>query len=206
MTLYESNLSGLIFADSDSIERNLKETEYYDYIILHRENVKKAFGMYFAPLLTQTIALSTVGEDDLKAAIRECGENMIPIHDESKFSDDEFPGYRAHWYPTENEKSYSAEYQTKVEEEYAAAWDHHRFGNKHHPDYWVDKETGEAIDMELPAIVEMICDWEGVSLQFNGDICKWYTDEAKDEKACMTDNTREIVEDILFNLLHKGTN
>lgn len=56
--------------------------------------------------------------------------------------------------------------------------------------------------MNLEAIIEMICDWKSFSIDDEkSDIREWYEKEAFDEKAAMTDYTREIVEEILFKVL-----
>ena len=57
--------------------------------------------------------------------------------------------------------------------------------------------------MSLKAIIEMICDWESMALKFDSDTIKWYEEEAEDEKKCMSTNTKQIVEELLYNVLHK---
>ena len=58
--------------------------------------------------------------------------------------------------------------------------------------------------MSLDAIIEMICDWEAVSYMFGTSILDWYEKQAKnDEQKAMTQKTRDIVEDLLYNVLHK---
>ena len=57
--------------------------------------------------------------------------------------------------------------------------------------------------MSLDAIIEMICDWEAMSDKFNTNTLQWYEKDAKDEKACFSPKTKIIVEDILYNLIHK---
>ena len=58
--------------------------------------------------------------------------------------------------------------------------------------------------MTLRAIIEMICDWEAKSLKFKSNTLEWYTNDAEDEKAAMTDNTKKIVEELLFNVIHNS--
>ena len=58
--------------------------------------------------------------------------------------------------------------------------------------------------MSLRAIVEMICDWEAMGMKFNSDTIKWYeSDDSKDERESMSTRTKQIVEDLLYNVLHK---
>ena len=57
--------------------------------------------------------------------------------------------------------------------------------------------------MSLDAIIEMICDWEAVSTMFGTNTVEWYKTKAVDyEQKMMTQNTKDIVEDLLFNVLH----
>jgi hypothetical protein len=56
--------------------------------------------------------------------------------------------------------------------------------------------------MNLDAIIEMICDWEGVAIYFASSTTDWYENKADDEKKVMTSNTKAIVEFILYNILH----
>jgi hypothetical protein len=69
--------------------------------------------------------------------------------------------------------------------------------------HWVDPETKIPRDMSLRAILEMICDWEAMGLKFKSDTLNWYENDAKDEKAAMSTNTKQIVEELLYNVIHK---
>ena len=59
--------------------------------------------------------------------------------------------------------------------------------------------------MTLEAILEMICDWEAMSLKFGTNTLNWYETKAIDEKKCMTSNTKDIVEELMYNVVHKTT-
>lgn len=199
----ESALSGLIFNGEDSIERNNKEQEYLNYIKSHVAHVIEAFQIYIEPLLNESNICKSVSDSDLYNAINKLKED-IEDHDASKYSDEEFPGYRARWYPTAMEQKGDEDYQNKVEEVYQQCWDHHRKNNPHHPDYWFDEETNTAKDMSIEAILEMICDWEACSAQFNGNTLDWYENKAINEKKMLSDNTKTILEDLLYNVVHSG--
>ena len=203
MNVFESTsmLTGLIYNDEDIIERNNKEQEYLNYIRTHVSHVIQAFDNLILPLKEKTNICSTVGDQDLYNAIDKLSQN-INYHDNSKYSDEEFAGYRARWYPTTMEAKGDEEYQNRVEEVYQECWNHHRFNNPHHPDYWVNRETGVSKDMDLDAILEMICDWEGVSAQFCGNTLEWYENDATEEKKALSDNTKTILEDLLYNVIH----
>jgi hypothetical protein len=192
----------VVINDDDSYERLRKEQEYLEYIKNHINNVKKAYVLYMAPLLKKDNICNSVSDEDIKAAIIKLADT-IEMHDASKFSDDEFDAYRAKYYPTNREQNDEL-YKTVMEDRYQDAWKHHYQTNAHHPEHWVDSETGIPRDMSLDAIIELLCDWESMSLRFQSDILKWYENDATDEKKALSPKSREIIEDLLYNVLHKS--
>jgi hypothetical protein len=196
------NESTFITNEDDTMEKNKKDQEYLEYIKDHILNVKRSYVNYMIPLLKKNNISSLISDEELKRAIIKAAES-VQHHDDSKFGDDEFDGYRARWYPTEKEKNGDDEYQNLVKAEYDKAWEHHYTINPHHPLHWVDKETGISKDMSLDAIIEMLCDWEGMSLKFGTSTLSWYETKAKDEKKALSSNTKQIVEELLYNVLHK---
>lgn len=186
----------------DTIQRNLKEKEYLDYINEHISLVKKAYMMYFYPLMNKEIISEYFSNEDFQLALKTAVEK-IATHDASKFSDSEFDGYRAKWHPTDKETHMDQEYIDMVTEAYDLAWIHHYSVNDHHPKHWVDPKTGEIANMTLPAIIEMICDWEAMSMKFDTNTMDWYENKAKDEKSAMSTQTKNIVEEIMYNIIHK---
>ena len=191
----------ILYDSTDSMERNNKEKEYLDYIIEHINFVKKAYKMYMMPLLEKMVVSTLISDEELKAAIIKVGLN-IDTHDASKFSDSEFDPYRAKYYPTQRELNGGDDYSRLVDESYEEAWKHHYTVNAHHPMHWVNPDTGVIEDMTLDAIVEMICDWEAMSIKFNTSTVDWYKTKAIDEKKAMSDKSKEITEELLFNILH----
>lgn len=192
--------------EDDSAARLEKEQEYLDYIKEHIDFVNKAFDIYMLNILNMNNISTLVSDEDLKGAIGRL-HPLIPTHDASKFSDSEFDGYRMKWYATKAELSKMAEdkeFEQIVSDRYDKCWEHHYKVNEHHPKHWVDSETGIAQDMSLDAIIEMLCDWEAMSLKFNTSTLKWYENDAKDEKAALSPKTKEIVEDLLYNVLHNS--
>ena len=95
------------------------------------------------------------------------------------------------------EKAANDEQQKEMEQNYQDAWKHHYENNPHHPEHWVDHKTGVIRDMSLDAIVEMLCDWEAMSMYHQSSILDWYKNDATDEKKAMTDKTKQIVEELL---------
>jgi hypothetical protein len=193
----------MVSSNSDSLERNEKQKEYIDYLETHIHNVKVAYEKYFVPLLyiDHIDNLTKVSQEEFKNAIIEA-KNNIEIHDASKYDDEEFNGYRLHFHATKSEKE-DPNYE-KIEKEmyYFSAWPHHYKNNPHHPLYWVNQETKEIKDMDLVYIIEMLCDWYSFNIKFGSSTKDWYSsDEAKDEKEEMSARTKEIVEEILFEII-----
>jgi hypothetical protein len=111
---------------------------------------------------------------------------LIQEHDDSKFSEEEFEPYAQKWF---NNSGKTLEYEE--------AWKHHWMNNEHHPEFWL----GE--DMPYIYILEMICDWGSFSIK-SGDLrelSKFYYEKAKDdEEKNLSENTKEIIEDILTKI------
>lgn len=188
-----------LISSEESLEKNKKQQEYVDYIKKHILRVQKSFLKCFVPLLDKQMISEKISDEEFKDAIKKVAIS-IEDHDASKFGDEEFDGYREKYYPTATEKS-DPEFEIRTKEKAENAWIHHYKSNWHHPKYW--KNDDETInDMSLEAIIEMICDWKSFSIDDEkSDIREWYEKEAFDEKAAMSDHTREIVEEILFKVL-----
>jgi len=119
------------------------------------------------------------------------------MHDMSKF----LPG---EWFPyarTFYEKDGSGRYvETK---EFRHAWNRHLKLNPHHWQYWIlNFDNGKTAILQMPIkyIHEMIADWMGAGKAINGNWSptEWYL-ERKD-KINIHENTRAIVEGILYIL------
>lgn len=193
-----------IYDNDDSYERIRKEQEYLEYIKEHIGFVKKAFVMYFAPLMDKSCISNMLSDTQIKQAIIDLAK-VIDTHDASKFSDAEFDGYRMKYYPTKKEEV-DPDFPALLEKRYDECWKHHYQTNWHHPEYWYNFETKEAKDMELVAIIEMICDWEAMSLKFGGTAMDWWENkpDGKEEKEkIMSSNTIDILNELLYNVIHK---
>lgn len=112
------------------------------------------------------------------AYVREAGRKLgvsdtqLELHDKSKWSIHEFPGYAVHF------KGGGAP------DEFAAAWLHHLHHNPHHWQHWLfpDGQTqpGSSVVngvMKMPPkfAVEMVADWMGASRAYTGswDMTNW---------------------------------
>lgn len=174
-----------------------KKKENMNYIVEHIQNVQIAFERLFLNNIDY-ICEQWEAPEVMRDAINEVAA-VVKHHDESKFSDEEFEGYRLRFYPTKEEEStLSDDYRNQ---RYQDAWKHHYTNNDHHPLYWCDEKKRPVRNMSLIAIVHMLSDWEGMSIKFGGSTYDWYYKEAGDEQAAMTDQTKLKVEkllDILF--------
>lgn len=149
--------------------------KYKQYVLTHKKNVEK-----FANWLKTNCPEVFEGVD--LGAFNE----VISEHDESKFSVEEFEPYANFWYNDQDHYDYDPAYE--------AAWEHHWMNNEHHPEHWL----GE--DMPLIYILEMICDWGSFSIA-KGDLSEvidyYYEQACDDDEKNLSDNTKEIIEDIL---------
>ena len=166
------------------LKRIEKEREYKDYVVDHITKVESNFHRLIEPLRGHF-------NKDVDRAIDLCGQ-LVPLHDLSKFSKQEFDAYRRNHYPVSDEE------QKASEDDYLKAWDHHKSVNPHHPYFWT--QSGIIEDMPLQYIFEMLCDWAAVSQHMAEDhgskdsLVDWYDKSAKDEKALFSDRTRKAVD------------
>lgn len=99
-------------------------------------------------------------------------ESQLEIHDNSKWSEAEFPGYAMHF------KGGGAP------DEFSRAWLHHIHYNPHHWQHWIfpDGYTPKdsnvqngVVEMPVPYAIEMIADWMGAGRTYTGswDMKDW---------------------------------
>ncbi len=134
-----------------------KELEYRNYIIQHKKNVE----------LSWDILKKDINDDCLYFTI----DALIQIHDNSKFSTEEFGKYRQFFFPNEGDE--------KSKTSFAFGWNHHQKSNPHHWQYWVMYKGGdhvEALKMPFEYIIEMVCDWMAMSIKFNTSLADWFYD------------------------------
>lgn len=113
--------------------------------------------------------------------------HLIEIHDLSKYSDDEFEGYRQYFYPVDGEE--------KNENEMNKSFEHHYMNNPHHPEFWTNFKLQEYIPVNY--IVEMACDWIAMSI-FNGkqNALDWYN--SSDKKKMLGKAQANLIEELLW--------
>lgn len=104
----------------------------------------------------------------LMAAVTNYGEELkqrAKVHDASKFAPQEREPYI--WLTEYHRCRRSGEafsYPDGMEERVRAAIDHHVRVNRHHPEYHGD--PNEMTDVDL---IEMVCDWTAMSIEFGQD-------------------------------------
>lgn len=160
--------------------------QYDQYLVRHRENVRKGFEW-----IRQNLPELLVAGAEWQAEF---------AHDASKNEPDEYEAYDRYFYG--NNKSY------QVVEDYKRAWLLHIHRNPHHWQHWIlindDPEEGEVV-LEMPDnyILEMICDWWAFSWQKGNlsEIFEWYDTHKSYMK--LHRNTRKKVESILEAIKEK---
>ena len=161
--------------------------EYSEYIVNHKNNVKKGFEWLKGNL-----------PDIFDEQLLSDTERNILNHDESKMNPDEYDAYDAYFYG--GNRSF------EVVENFNRAWLLHIHRNPHHWQYWIlrndNPDEGEIlIDMPDCYIIEMICDWWSFSWKQENlnEIFKWY--EERKDYIKLSSYTRQKVESIL-NKMH----
>lgn len=99
------------------IKEKIKEYQYKKYIEEHKENIKKAFVE-----LSTCPDLDWLITEDLSCKLFE----RIKIHDNSKYSAEEFDAYRWFYYPANKLEKAVGNYV------FESAWEHHYENNDHH--------------------------------------------------------------------------
>lgn len=126
------------------------------------------------------------------------------VHDLSKFSPTEF---------IESIKYYNGTRSPidvcKETNEYSLAWFHHRGRNKHHWEYWYDRfeQGGHACKIPWKYVLEMVCDFLGAGVAYNGGIdnfdfdreYQWWQNKRKVAK--LHPDTLKAL-DYIFDLMH----
>lgn len=156
------------------------EDKYRKYLFEHIHNVKKAYDW--------------IKENLPEYAI--CEVNAY-LHDNSKFTDEEFDAYANYFYGDKTAETI---------DNFDYAWNHHQKVNPHHWQYWVlinDEDGTKCLDMPLEYIVEMICDWWSFSWKVNNiyEMFNWY--EKNKNNIMLSDKTRTTVEDIFEKIKDK---
>lgn len=174
------------------METKSKESQqkaYLAYIENHVSNVYKVYQQIKGDLKS----IITLTDDEWKTL-----ERNILEHDASKYSDEEFEPYRAHFYPVDEDEKNSSK------EAFEEAWKHHYSVNPHHWNYWMtnaEGNPGNVLEMDKIYLIEMICDWMAMALVKGGTAKSYY--EENRWKISLHNNTREDLEYLLDCLANK---
>lgn len=174
------------------METKSKESQqkaYLAYIENHVSNVYKVYQQIKGDLKS----IITLTDDEWKTL-----EHNILEHDASKYSDEEFEPYRAHFYPVDEDEKKSSE------EAFEEAWKHHYSVNPHHWNYWLtnaEGNPGNVLEMDKIYLIEMICDWMAMSLVKGGTAKSYYEEHRWGISLHL--NTREDLEYLLDCLANK---
>jgi hypothetical protein len=166
-----------------------RNVEYCAYITEHKNNVIKACTKYGDAICN----ILEIPKKDLEA--------KCLIHDESKYSEEEFAPYRDYFYPIGDGKPTEA-----AKEKMNRGWLHHQNVNPHHPEYWMLSEYAvvspytKALPMTNIAIAEMLCDWIAMGMKFNSNPYAWFISKKKYYLHIMNSETFKKVEDITTTL------
>lgn len=119
---------------------------------------------------------------------------QLAQHDQSKFSIEEFPQYARNFYGDKGDP-----------DGYLVAWLHHQNHNAHHWQYWItrgDNDKYEALPMPEVYVREMVADWVGAAMAYNGswDISEWTEEKLKSMKLHprTTERLMPILEEIRY--------
>lgn len=164
-----------------------KEKQYRAYIDKHIANVQKAFDLYGHMIMEKLNEL-----DPSQADLLECTfETRRGDHDQSKYSPEEFSAYRATFYPVTPEECKASR------DAFNIAWLHHFHENDHHPEHWVlpdDKHGMSPIEMPHGAILEMLMDWQGMSIKPGDSPYKYFQENKKEKSKVLGKATFQKVE------------
>ena len=162
--------------------------EYDNYLIKHRENVRKG-----ADWIRHNLT-------DLLSGYEGFYRQIEWEHDRSKDGRAEYDAYDKYFYGGQRTK--------EIEEEFNRAWLHHIHRNPHHWQYWVlindeAKEGIIALRMPYRYVIEMICDWWAFSWSKDNlyEIFDWY--ENHKGHMMLHEDTRDLVEEILGEIKAK---
>ena len=125
-------------------------------------------------------------------------EKNVNSHDQSKYSKEEFDGYRMRFFPI-NRKEKSEGYEA-----FNAAWRHHKENNPHHWEcpLWYDEFRRVAKKPMDPVYAyEMVCDWQAMGIKF-GNTCLEFFNKSKNSIIIAPETYKLVVK--IMNELVKG--
>lgn len=171
-----------------NLVKKRKEKEYIKYTERHKENVENAFiemvmcpDMQFIPWEFYHVELY----------------DQVIVHDDSKYSEEEFEAYRRNFYPVNEEE------KELNKEDFEKAWKHHYESNRHH---WECRQYDECPDDKLSKeqmldCLENVLDWMAMGYTFNDRPYQFY--EKNKEKIKLPTAERNFIEKVIYEGVDK---
>ena len=169
----------------DNIKIKKQTKLYIKYIVEHKKNIEKAFEeMKENSLIFQRY------DDDILDALWE----RVLVHDESKYSEEEFIPYRKNFFPI------NAEEKENNKLDFDKAWEHHWKNNSHHWQYRKNKTSFNKDNKEeILDVLENILDWMAMGYKFNDRPYQYYENNKNNIILC--DDERKYLEDLIYNII-----
>ena len=177
---------------SQSQHKIKEEDRLLEFIKTHKENIFKMHKL----LQENNCGFRTIFmHDNADMLIR------LAKHDNSKYSKEEFDGYRIKLYPTEEEQLSAFD-----KDSFDKAIKHHYAHNTHHPQHYIDSD-GSIRDMPVEDVYEMILDWMAISYYKHNittkELAIYYAIyHYKTNRFPFSDNTRKLVDHYVEILMH----
>ena len=169
----------------DNIKIKKQTKLYIKYIVEHKKNIEKAFEeMRENSLIFQRY------DDDILDALWE----RVLVHDESKYSEEEFIPYRKNFFPI------NAEEKENNKLDFDKAWEHHWKNNSHHWQYRKNKTSFDKNNKEeVLDVLENVLDWMAMGYKFNDRPYQYYENNKNNIILC--DDERKYLEDLIYNII-----
>ena len=169
----------------DNIKIKKQTKLYIKYIVEHKKNIEKAFEeMRENSLIFQRY------DDDILNALWE----RVLVHDESKYSEEEFIPYRKNFFPI------NAEEKENNKLDFDKAWEHHWKNNSHHWQYRKNKTSFNKDNKEeVLDVLENVLDWMAMGYKFNDRPYQYYENNKNNIILC--DDERKYLEDLIYNII-----
>lgn len=158
---------------------------YKDYLRGHIQNVQDVLELIIENMPDNKFI------QDNKDKLRKICEN----HDKSKYEKEEYIPYLHHFYPTCKEDE---EDEVAFEE----ACKHHVYNNKHHWEYWLDKNSRTSKKLNIPNkeeymlyCVERVCDWCAMAAQHKEAKDRYY--KSNKDSIILSAEGRKFMEEML---------
>lgn len=158
-----------------------RELEYKQYIVDHINEVQRQYAKYkplFEKLFPEVFEYTELSE---------LMEYTIQIHDQSKFSKEEFQLYCDWFFPDPVKGKISGT-------EFNGAWLHHIHCNPHHPQHWLyyDEDTKKVTAYDIPDVnlIDLLCDWLAMSVYKKDTIWAYWEASGKNKQYSLNTRTK----------------